>query len=89
MFFFLFPPERTAGGGREVIMYRTPGIQKGPVDSHSSGLGRGSWDGGRRVLYGVGMSRFGKEVGDSQRGDPASVTAQAVVLRKIRTSSLY
>lgn len=42
-FFFFFPPERTAGGGGvrrgvRVIMYRTPGIQKGPVDSHTRRL---------------------------------------------------
>lgn len=35
------------------------------------------------------MLEAGGGQGDSQRGHPASVTAQAVVLRKIRTSSLY
>jgi len=59
-------------------MYRTPGIQKGPVDSHTRRLG-----GLVGVIWGM------LEAGDFRRGHPASVTAQAVVLRKIRTSSLY
>lgn len=34
-------------------MYRTPGIQKGPVDSRTRRLGW-IWDGGRRVSHGGG-----------------------------------
>lgn len=66
-------------------MYRTPGIQKGPVDSHTRRLGMvgGGCRRGR-----VCRGQWGRR-GDSQRGHPASVTAQAVVLRKIRTRSLY
>lgn len=69
-------------------MYRTPGIQKGPVDSHTRRIGGEEWGSWEGAVWGwVCWSRG--EAGDSRRGHPASVTAQAVVLRKIRTSSLY
>lgn len=45
-------------------MYRTPGIQKGPVDSHTRRLW-GSWGGGRRVSYGAGVSGSGGRREDS------------------------
>lgn len=53
-------------------MYRTPGIQKGPVDSHTRRLG-GCWDGGRGGCHmGAGMSGGRVKGGggrDSQKGD--------------------
>lgn len=90
LFFFFYFPWKDSWGRREGFMYRTPGIQKGPVDSHTRRIGRGSRDGGRRVLYGGWyVWIWGGRRWDSQRGRPASVTAQAVVLRKIKTSSIY
>lgn len=64
----------------KVVMYRTPGIQKGPVDSHTRGMG---------CCMGYVGSGDSLREGEAGGGHPASVTAQAVVLRKIITSSLY
>lgn len=54
-------------------MYRTPGIQKGPVDSHTRRLGRWrgwGWDGGgrRRASYGAGRVGVRGEAGGLSEG---------------------
>lgn len=82
-FFFFFPLKGQPGAGRtgegRSLCTEHQEYKRGPVNSHTRRLGAGQG--------GIGMVVLGRVCW--RRGHPASVTAQAVVLRKIRTSSLY
>lgn len=86
MFFFFFFPLKgqpgagRTGEGREGHYVQNTRNTKGDRSTHIlEGWGAGQG--------GIGMVVLGRVCW--RRGHPASVTAQAVVLRKIRTSSLY
>lgn len=70
-------------------MYRTPGIQKGPVDSHTRRLGGGGgWDGGRRASYGAGMSG-GRRPGGTLRGGGILLVSQLKQLCSGRSGQVH